>query len=145
MGASGKAVTFEPVEDGFAQLVFNAKLTLLCVSFPFAQQHPIATEDWIFYSTKTLPIKGARPALSQTYVLPTAKTISVRSVCLDDYIQHGWHVPEFMKVDVEGGARLVLQGAQNLTAKHQPEIYLELLGPEEQSAVRDLLRLTIVH
>ena len=44
-----------------------------------------------------------------------------------------------LKIDVEGGAGAVLAGAQTLLALHRTTIYIELHGPEEQKAVRELL------
>jgi hypothetical protein len=44
-----------------------------------------------------------------------------------------------VKIDVEGGARGVLAGASRMLQDSRPDIYLELHGPEEQAAARDLL------
>jgi FkbM family methyltransferase len=62
----------------------------------------------------------------------------VATMRLDDLIaQHGR--PDFVKIDVEGGARGVLAGASRMLQDSRPDIYLELHGPEEQAAARDLL------
>jgi hypothetical protein len=74
-----------------------------------------------------------------SYTRPNAKTISVRAVRLDDYTSENWPTPQFLKIDVEGGADAVFAGAQTLLALHRTTIYIELHGPEEQKAVRELL------
>ena len=63
----------------------------------------------------------------------------MRGIRLDQYIWENWPPPQFLKIDVEGGAGAVLRGARSLIAHHRPTIYLELHGPEEQEAVRELL------
>jgi hypothetical protein len=68
------------------------------------------------------------------------KTISVRTVRLDDYSLVGWPAPQFIKIDVEGAAGAVFRVAQSLIEGKRPIIYIELHGPEEQEAVRDLLK-----
>jgi FkbM family methyltransferase len=139
VGVWGRIVAFEPVEEVFANLTFNLKLN------PSLRVNPVcaaASEhkgQLYFLFDRNLATQGHLCGVEPTYVLPNAKTISVCSVRLDDYIQEGWPAPQFLKIDVEGGAGSVLAGAKNLIATQRPTIYLELHGPEEQSAVRELL------
>ena len=139
VGTSGKVVAFEPVEEVFVHLVFNINLNPSLHIIPVCAAASDRNGRLDFLFDANFASQGHLSGVEPTYVLPSAKTVSVRSVRLDDYIQDGWPVPQFVKVDVEGGAGPVLRGAQSLIAKHQPDIYLELHGPEEQSAVRDLL------
>lgn len=48
--------------------------------------------------------------------------------------------PSFIKIDVEGAAAVVLEGSSAILANHRPTLYIELHGPEEQTAVRDILQ-----
>jgi FkbM family methyltransferase len=139
VGPSGRVVAFEPVDYIFENLVINIRLN------PSLQVTPIcaaASErhgqiDFLFDGN--VATQGRLMEVEQTYKLPNATTISVRAICLDDYIIENWPAPQFLKIDVEGGAGAVLRGAQHLIAKHRPTIYIELHGPEEQKSVRDLL------
>src|SRR5262249_12340512 len=140
VGASGRVVAFEPVDDIFTHLAFNVKLNPSLRVIPGCATVSERNGKVEFLFDDELTSQGHLMGVEPTYLLPDAKTISVRSVCLDDYAQEGWPAPEFLKIDVEGGASSVLRGAQNLITNHRPTIYLELHGPEEQSAVRDLLK-----
>jgi hypothetical protein len=61
-------------------------------------------------------------------------------VSLDDFLGDGWPPPQFVKVDVEGGAAQVLAGAIRLLQDIRPEMYVELHGPEEQAGLRNLVQ-----
>lgn len=123
----------------FAHLVFNIELnpSLQVMAVCAAASDRNGESDFLFDGEVTS--QGHLIGVEPTYMLPNAKAISVRTIRLDDYVQEEWPVPEFLKIDVEGGAASVIRGARNLIANHRPTIYLELHGPEEQSAVRDLL------
>ncbi len=139
VGTSGRVVAFEPVESVFANLVFNIKLN------PSLRVTPVCAAaygrsglfDFMFGSDSVT--QGRLADVERTYTVPAAKTISVRAVRLDDYIFEGWPAPQLLKIDVEGGGGAVIQGAQSLITQHRPAIYIELHGPEEQRAVRELL------
>jgi FkbM family methyltransferase len=51
-------------------------------------------------------------------------TITVKTDKLDDVLPPDYQ-PHFMKIDVEGGEMLVLQGARNTITKHKPFIIFE--------------------
>jgi FkbM family methyltransferase len=140
VGPSGKVVAFEPVTEIFANLVFN-----ICLN-PSLQVEPICAaaserngvSDFLFDCN--LASQGRLKGVEPTYILPNAKAVSVRTVRLDDYFREGRPAPEFIKIDVEGGAGAVLRGADHIIAEHRPTIYVELHGPVEQTAIRELLK-----
>ena len=76
--------------------------------------------------------QGRLASVEPTYVIAGAKPIFVQAMRLDDYWQEENLVPQFLKIDVEGGAGGVLRGAHGLIARHRPIIYMELHGPEER-------------
>lgn len=62
--------------------------------------------------------------------------ISVPVVSLDDYVfRHGHTAPSVIKIDVEGGEGMVLQGATKLLAERHPTLLMELHGPEAAAIV----------
>jgi FkbM family methyltransferase len=139
VGTSGRVIAFEPVDRNFSTLVcnigLNPSLQVIPVNAAAAEQR-----GWLdFHFDVHLPTQGHLRDVEPSYSLPNAKTVRVRAVRLDDYATENWPAPQFMKIDVEGGAGAVLNGAQELIARHRPTIYVELHGPEEQQAVRELL------
>ena len=75
-----------------------------------------------------------------SYHLDGAKTIVVKAMRLDTLVETGVRPPDLIKIDVEGGARQVLIGAQRILREFRPELYIELHGPEEKLAVQDLVQ-----
>jgi FkbM family methyltransferase len=139
VGASGRVYAFEPVPSIFDELAFNTglnpslKVTPICAA---ASEHNGYLD---FQFDKHLVTQGHLLGVEPTYVLQNAKIVSVRAIRLDDYKSEHWGIPHFIKLDVEGGAGAALRGAQKLIAEHRPLIFVELHGPEEQQAVRNLL------
>jgi hypothetical protein len=73
-----------------------------------------------------------------TYDAGRAPTLAVRALRLDDLLKDE-PPPDFIKIDVEGGAGGVLRGAARILDEVGPDVYLELHGPEERASVRDEL------
>lgn len=66
--------------------------------------------------------------------------IAVRVVSLDDYVfQQDHPLPSLIKIDVEGGEGMVLQGADRLLAEQLPTLVIELHGPEAALSVWEQL------
>lgn len=140
VGTSGRVIAFEPVDRNFSNLVCNIELNPSLHVIP-VNAAAAEKSGWLdFHFDVDLPTQGHLRGVEPTYSLPNAKTVRVRAIRLDDYAAETWPAPQFMKIDVEGGAGAVLNGAQELIARHRPTIYVELHGPEEQQAVRELLR-----
>lgn len=139
VGISGQVVAFEPVDSVFANLVFNMKLNPSLRVTPVCAAAYERSGQFDFLFGNDVVTQGRLADVEPTNRIPNAKVISVRAVRLDDYILESGIVPQLLKIDVEGGAGAVLRGAQNLILEHRPAIYIELHGPEEQRAVRDLL------
>jgi Methyltransferase FkbM domain len=55
--------------------------------------------------------------------VPT-ESITVTTECLDDHLPDGW-LPNFVKIDVEGAERLVLEGAMQTFSVAKPTIAFE--------------------
>ncbi len=139
VGSSGRVVAFEPVDDIFSILVSNIRLNPSLQVTPVCAAAAERNGQLDFLFDGKLTTQGHLLDVEPSYVLPQAKTISVRGVSLDHYVIEGWPEPQFLKIDVEGGAGAVLRGARSLIAQHRPTIYVELHGPEEQEAVRELV------
>src|SRR5262249_7354125 len=132
-------VAFEPVEENFAILAFNIRLNPSLHVSPVCAAASERDGPLDFSLDANLTTQGRLSNVEPSYTLPQAKTITVRGICLDRYILENWPEPQFLKIDVEGAAGAVLRGARSMLAQHRPTIYVELHGPEEQEAIRELM------
>jgi FkbM family methyltransferase len=139
VGAAGRVIAFEPVDSVFANLVFNVRLNSFLQVTPVCAAAYEGTGQFDFLFASDVATQGRLADVEPTNSIPDAKTISVRTVRLDDYVLEGWLPPQLLKIDVEGGAGAVIRGAHSVISRHRPAIYIELHGPEEQRAVGELL------
>ncbi len=66
------------------------------------------------------------------------EAIQVAGMALDDYVyQEGNPPPQAIKMDIEGGEVLALQGMTRLLAEARPLVFLELHGPEAAQVAWD--------
>jgi FkbM family methyltransferase len=66
--------------------------------------------------------------------------ISVEGISLDDFVFiEGKQVPEIIKIDIEGGEGLALDGMQGVLKKFRPTLFLELHGKEAAKSVWETL------
>lgn len=66
--------------------------------------------------------------------------IQIPGVSIDDFIfQDGNDMPDIIKIDIEGGELLALQGMQRLLEHHRPILMLEIHGPEAAKSCWELL------
>ena len=138
VGESGCVAAFEPAEAEFQSLRRNVNLNNL----HFVRTHRVAVTDvagdCAFVYHPDHPTQGKLLACEPSYVIPGGTGVRVPGRTLDSFSdQHG--PPDFIKIDVEGAAGFVLRGAANILDRHAPVIFIELHGPEEQLAVKDLI------
>ncbi len=66
--------------------------------------------------------------------------VEVRMVVLDELVKSGdLPAPQFMKIDVEGGEMMVLEGAREIIETHHPRMVLATHSPELRQACSDFL------
>jgi FkbM family methyltransferase len=138
VGRSGRVVAFEPAPAEFASLERNVALNALDqVHLIAAAAADVDGELGFSYSAER-PTQGKLHDVEPTYDAGRARTIAVRALRLDDVLKEE-PPPDFIKIDVEGGAGGVLRGAARILDEIGPDVYLELHGPEERASVRDEL------
>lgn len=140
VGPTGRVVSFEPVSDLFCDLKHNIELNQLLWVTPIEAAVSDQTGHTSFVFDPLHSTQGKLSGCEPDYVTDHGQEISVRTVALDDCTKSDLPVPQLLKIDVEGGAKKVLKGAQYLLRHFRPSIYIELHGPEEQCAVRDLIQ-----
>jgi FkbM family methyltransferase len=138
VGRSGRVVAFEPAPAEFSSLERNVALNVLHqVRLIAAAASDVDGEVAFSYSAER-PTQGKLRDVEPTYDAGRAPTLAVRALRLDDMLKDE-PPPDFIKIDVEGGAGGVLRGAARILDEVGPDVYLELHGPEERASVRDEL------
>lgn len=138
VGASGRIVALEPAPAEFEHLERNIEVN--GYEFVYAIRAAAYREagEVTFDYAEGRPTQGKLTDVEPTYGRRSATRLTVPAVRLDDMIDE-YGAPDFVKVDVEGAAASVLEGAQRIIDEISPLWYLELHGPEEQAGVRDHL------
>jgi FkbM family methyltransferase len=138
VGPTGSVVSIEPASDVFRSLVRNLGLNRMT----HVRSVEAAAADYegsaVFTFHEGRPTQGKLRDVEVTYENPEARCSTVRTVTLDGLLATG-SAPAIIKIDVEGAAAAVLRGAERLLSEVRPSIYLELHGPDERAAVRDLV------
>lgn len=138
VGPAGAVDAFEPVPQLYDDLALNVRLNNLAnvVTHRLAIGKCTGREEFGFDEGN--PTAGKIVDCEPGYNDAKRKNFLVEVVALDDFCRDR-PVPDFLKIDVEGAARLVLEGAAELLTHHSPRIYIEQHGPEEQQAIKQLL------
>lgn len=142
VGEEGHVVAIEPAPANVFQLEENLALN----SITNVTVIEAAASDTVGFATFLLDPEKARMGkledCEQSYneFCRRDERFEVPTVRIDDLVQQRSDHPDLLKIDVEGGARLVLAGAQETLRRHRPAIYIELHGPEEREAVAQLIR-----
>lgn len=131
VGHPGQVIAFEPMPAAFRGLTRNLELNEARNVTPVNAAAAGSTGTGKFEINPHLPDQGSLDGLSSQ----GGEMIEVRYVALDDYASLGWRAPDLLKIDVEGGGRFVIEGAQRLLSSVRPRIYFELHNQEEHDAV----------
>jgi FkbM family methyltransferase len=139
VGPTGRVMSFEPMPQLCRSLERN--LSLNRIANVEARCAAVAERGGrkTFRFTEAMSTQGKLADVEPTYQIDGARDVEVDAVTLDEIVDAGHRPPDFLKIDVEGGARSVLLGARRVLESARPTIYIELHGPEEQEAVRDCL------
>jgi len=139
VGASGQVVAFEPLPANFSRLQATLRLN------PEGERIR-AVEAAV----------GARSTRSQFYSHASggmgklegsggrhfeyAASLEVQVICLDDWVYLNSEAPPaLIKIDVEGGEPLALEGMGRLLRLARPHLLIELHGPEAAESARQHL------
>jgi len=133
VGPSGKVFTFEPEPGNYALLAgniarngFRNVKTLPCAVSDSEGQAELFIDECNSGGHSLDPRRGG-------------KSVPVRTIPLDGMLAEFAPPPALIKIDVEGSAGKVLEGAKALLERWRPKIVLEVHDPQEESAVRELL------
>jgi FkbM family methyltransferase len=139
VGNEGKVYSFEPMMD----MLNEAERNIILNGMENVEFCPIALAasngSCVFKYSPEYSTQGKLGGVEESYTVPGAASIDVETRTLDSMIEEGIERPDFMKIDVEGAAGAVLEGAAHLLDEYHPDIYIELHGPDEQKAVSEHL------
>ena len=123
IGPTGRVLGFEPAGDVFSVLERNVLRSGLANIQVFPWAISDRSEPIEFYGSE-IPSWGS---LIHEKDLLQAKPTTVQAKRLDDLLDE---FPEFrptmLRMDVEGGELMALEGAQRLLRKHRPRIFVEI-------------------
>ena len=140
VGRSGRVVAVEPVPSNLTQLRDNIALNkasnIAVVEAALSDQ--VGTASFLLDPEKARmgKLENCEPTYNE--FCRRDERFEVATKRLDDLVAE-FGPPDFLKIDVEGGARGVLAGGTSVLSDVRPDVYLELHGPEEQAAARDIL------
>ena len=132
LGANGVVAAFEPSVREYRRLRIHLRLNRLgsVRAEPLALGSAACTQKFFQITNGDNTRGGFRPPASEDRV----SEISVETVRLDDYVsQFPLARVDFVKLDVEGGEREVLQGASRVLTKFRPVFICEVLDATTQA------------
>lgn len=140
VGESGNVVSLEPVRSLADTIKKNRDLNdagnIHVVAAAAAGEE--GTADFA-YSSEQIAM-GMLKGMERTYQqVEDSQNVEVQTVRLDDLAEELHAPPDLIKIDVQGSAGAVFDGAADILDIHEPDVYIELHGPQEQEAVRDEL------
>ncbi len=129
-GDAGQVFAFEPLPANQERLAANLRLNpwarVTCVAAA-AVDRPGPVRFLAHASGAMGKAAGSAGRTDQSY----PQEIEVAGLTLDEFAYAAGHpVPQVIKMDIEGGEVLALQGMRRLLAEARPLLLLELHGPE---------------
>jgi FkbM family methyltransferase len=133
MGAAGRLCTFEPNPRNFVRIVENVRLN----AFPRVDVCQLALGAAPGHASLVFPPdETARGSLlddiqAQIREEKHADTVVVEVETVDRLVARGLPEPDFVKIDVEGLERDVLEGMKGTIARRHPRLYIEIHGADK--------------
>lgn len=138
--AAGRVFAFEPLPQNITRLRHNININQLSERvqvYPFAIiDQSRMVEFWTGPSDDMGKVAGSAGRQNVAY---SAGSL-VNGISLDEFVfQQGNPAPDVVKMDIEGGEILALEGMRHLLTEKQPLIFLELHGKECAQAAWEIL------
>ena len=115
---------FEPIPDMYQSL--QSRFGNTAKIFPYALGDTSDNKVTFNIVTNAPAYSGLRQRSYDDLPEAQIKQIEVDERRLDDVLPEGVHI-DFIKIDVEGNEKFVLQGAKETLTKYKPLVYCELL------------------
>lgn len=139
LGESGKIFSFEALPDNLERLCSHVKINGLSSRVSVISGAVAATSEPVCFLVGPSGAMG-KAVGSAGRSDGHHESLEVAGISLDDFVyQDGNPLPQIIKMDIEGGEVLALQGMPRLLAEARPLILLELHGPEAARVTWDIL------
>ena len=140
VGPTGEVAAFEPNPLSFRRLAYHRRLNRLTQLklFPMAASDRSKSAELYTYgqiesTTTHLPYEGETAQ-------DACRPITVESVRIDEMVADGrLHLPDLVKIDVEGHAHRAIEGMAETLARKRPVFILAFHGDPEAATVRQIL------
>lgn len=138
-GEEGRVFAFEALPVNLERLRRNAELnpTFAPISvIPKAVAKQSREASFLIHNSGAMgKLQGAAGRDAQY-----SEEIKIEAISLDDFVfVEGEHAPDLIKIDIEGGEGLALEGMEGLLSKYRPLLFLELHGPQVAKSVLQTL------
>lgn len=142
VGKTGRVFAFEPLPANQARLRKNLELNpgLNIMLVPSAVADKTGESLFSVHFSDDMGKLANLPGRETNF----AEQISVQTVALDDFVATN-PIPQVVKIDVEGGEVLVLQGMRQLLKTSRPLLFLELHGSMATATAWDHLKAAHYH
>lgn len=138
-GASGRVIAFEPLPKVYEQLAAHIQLNRLsqavCLNLALSD-----TEGRVsFLEDPEHASQGKIQGVEPLNRLENTRSLFVETLPLDAlWSKKNFPPPDLVKIDTEGSAAKIIEGARLTIEKFRPSFYVELHGPEERAGVQSL-------
>jgi FkbM family methyltransferase len=140
VGPEGKVVAFEALPANVERLHANLALNdcgRRVIVEPSAVGAAPGNAIFLVHASGGMGKLGGSAGRDEEY----QGQIEVPVVSLDDYVFKGGNpAPSLVKIDVEGGEAMVLDGSERLLSERHPTLLIELHGPDASARVWDQLQ-----
>jgi len=135
VGRAGEVYAFEALPENIKRLQRNIKLNPQLAAIHVIPKAVAAHSGKITFLVHSSGGMGKVEG-SIGRAADYEQEISVESISLDDFvIANGRQAPDIIKIDIEGGEGLALEGMQGVLKKTRPILFLELHGQEAAKSV----------
>ena len=135
----GSVIAFEPVDFLFKQLAYNVKLNKLqnVLCRKTALGNVIGKSKFLYSATQ--PTMGKIKDIEPRSIVRASDEIDVDTETLDSLLGQ-LPPPDVIKIDAEGSAGLILEGAAQLLKTYGPSFFIELHDSKEVILVQTRLK-----
>lgn len=133
-GPSGKVIAFEPLSENANELRDNVKINNL----EQVTIEEVAVSDKDGISEFFIGQHNTQGSIVSTEN-GAGQKVEVKTQKLDNYIKASGHLPDFIKIDVEGAETNVLKGYTEFISKSYPVFFIESHSRENEDYIYSFL------
>lgn len=146
VGKSGRVIAFEALPDNYRRLIANINLNHFATNIEIVPKAVVDFERDVEFmigpSGGTGKVSGSKGRNNLEY----GGVIQIPGISIDEYVyKYNNPVPDFIKIDIEGGEVMVIPGMKRVLELEKPLLMLELHGPDAAKVTLDELKAAGYH